>query len=194
MGFVTSAPAVFILIAINVVVSLYALYVDQKFLNRCLFSIQRLRRNGEWYRLITASFLHGSILHLLVNMYVLFMFGVAVERELGTTDFLIVYFGSQLAAKGVSLMLNWNKPQYSSLGASGAVSGVLLSYCTFAPFSMLYFLGVVPVPAIAVAVIYILYSRIVMNRKSNVAHEAHLGGAIGGIVLTILLHPELLPF
>lgn len=180
-------PAVLALIVINCAVSIYALYGDRKFLHQSLFSIKRVRRHHEWYRLITAGFLHGSPFHLFVNMLSLFLLGPAVEYVMGTVNFLIIYFGSQLAAKGFSLVTKWNEPDYSSLGASGAVSGVVLSYCTFAPFSMLYFLGLVPVPAIVVAVGYIAYSSFVMNRESNIAHEAHLGGTIGGVIITLLL-------
>lgn len=192
MEFLAAAPATWTLIVLNCAISFYALYADRSFLDQSVFSIRQVREHNQWYRLLTAGFLHGSPLHLLFNMYVLFMFGTGVEYRFGTTDFLIIYFGSQLTAKAMSLLMKWNQPDYQSLGASGAVSGILLAYCAFAPMQLLYFLGIVPIPAIVVAALYILYSMLVMNKQSNIAHEAHLGGAIGGLIITFILHPGLI--
>lgn len=184
------APAVWTLIAVNCVVSVYAMYAAPDFFKQSMFSIRHIRERNQWYRLVTAGFLHGSPLHLFVNMFSLYIFGPTVEMVLGTATFLIVYFGSLLAADAFSLAFKWKEPEYNAVGASGAVSGVVLSYCTFAPFENLYFLGIVPIPAIVFAGLYMAYTTFVMNRESRIAHEAHLGGALGGIVLTLLLRQE----
>lgn len=186
MGF-TDAPATYLLIAMTCAISAYALFVDHKFLYASVFEVRAIRERHEWWRLISCCFLHGSPLHLAVNMLSLFFLGPSVEYVLGTSAFLIVYFGSQLAAMGLALAVKWNQPDYSALGASGAVSGVVLSFCTFAPFATLYFMALIPVPAFVVAILYLAYTTLVMRRESNIAHEAHLGGALGGILLTLLL-------
>ena len=187
------APAAYTLIAINCALSAYGLFVDRKFLYQFVFEVKAIRERHEWWRLVTCSFLHGSPFHLLVNMLSLYLLGPSVEYVLGTTGFLLVYFGSQLAAMGLSLAIKWNQLDYSALGASGAVSGVVLSFCTFAPMQTLYVMGLVPVPAFAVAIVYIAYTSFVMRGESNIAHEAHLGGAVGGILLTLMLMPGI-PF
>ena len=98
-------PAIVLLVAGNVVASLYALS-NAKFMDRNLFHVGPILQNQEWHRLLTSGFLHGGFLHLFVNMYVLLMFGSDVETKLGTTAFLIVYFAALLggnAARGAAL-------------------------------------------------------------------------------------------
>jgi membrane associated rhomboid family serine protease len=78
---------------------------------------------GEWWRLITASFLHGGILHLLFNMYALYLFGPSLEAAFGHVRFAVLYFLSALGGSAVSYL--FANPVQPSLGASGAVFGIL---------------------------------------------------------------------
>jgi membrane associated rhomboid family serine protease len=180
-------PLVYALIVANVLISFYALYVDQRFLRQSVFNMEAVLKKRQYHRIITSGFLHGSPLHLLFNMLSLYFLGPAVEARLGTANFAVLYFGSQLTAMGLTMLVKRDEMDYSSLGASGAVSGVVLAFCTFAPFSMLYLFGIVPIPAIGVAVFYLAYSTFVMNRESKIAHEAHLGGGLGGVLITLFL-------
>ncbi len=192
--FMSDTPLVYALIAANVLISCYALYVDQNFLQQSLFNIGAVVKKKQYYRIITSGFLHGSPMHLAFNMLTLFFLGPAVENTLGTLNFFFVYFGSQLTAIAASYLAKRHDMNYSSIGASGSVSGIVLSYCTFAPFSLLYFFGVIPLPAIVVAIGYIIYSMVLMRRDGKIAHEAHLGGALGGALITLLLSSGLLNF
>ncbi len=187
-----STPLVYGLLIINILVSAYALYVDKGFFQQSLFNIGAVIKERQYYRIITSSFLHGSLMHLAFNMLTLFFLGPYVEYVLGSLFFFVLYFGSQLTSMLATFIVRHKEPDYSSIGASGAVSGVVLSYCTFEPFSLLYFFGIVPLPAIAVAVGYVLYSSVLMRSNGRIAHEAHLGGALGGIVITLAIRPDLL--
>jgi membrane associated rhomboid family serine protease len=104
----------------------------------------------------------------------------------------VVYVGSILSSGFVSLHFNRDNPAYASVGASDAVSGVVLSYCCFYPFSNLYILFFpFPIPAILYGVLFIAISAQLMERSDRViAHEGHLGGALGGAALTMLMRPE----
>lgn len=195
-----STPVTILLLALNGLVSGYALLVDISVIDRLAFRPQRILRDGEYHRLITAGFVHVGIAHFAFNMITLYFFGPYLERILGSGLFLVLYFGSELAAHGLSLVLNRDDPHYSAIGASGAVSGVVFSFCLFQPFAMLGVFFVIPMPAILFAVLYVVGSIYALRREDEpgapgggIAHEAHLGGAIGGLILTIILEPRAIP-
>ncbi len=188
------APATYALIIANLIASLYGLLVDPRFVQSYLFNVGALTREKQHYRVFTSSFLHGDLFHLMFNMMTLFYFGPVVEQILGTDGFLVVYFGAVLTSGIVSFYVNRDKPDYSSLGASDGVSGIILSFCVFYPFENIYFLFIpVGIPAILFAVGFVAISAGMMGREGGrIAHEGHLGGALAGIVLTILMRPEVL--
>ena len=149
-------------------------------------------RYGRWYQLVSSGFLHADLGHLFMNMFTLYYFGRPIERALGSWRFLVVYFGSLLAGSLLTLLLRHRDPSYRALGASGAISGVVFSFVLFAPFSSIYiFLIPVGIPAILFALGYVLLSIFgVRRRLGRIGHEAHLGGALGGLLLTLLVHPS----
>ncbi len=121
-----------------------------------------------------------------------------MEYVLGPVNFLILYFGAELAAHGLSLVLHRETAKYAAVGASGAISGVLFGYCLFAPLQPIYIFFVpIGIPAALFAVAYVFLSMYAMRHgrenggmTGGIAHEAHLGGALGGLILTILLEPR----
>lgn len=181
-----AAPLAFTLLAITTLASLYGLFMDRGFIDGGLFNTGAVKA-GQYHRMITPAFLHADLGHLLVNMMTLYFFGPAVETIYGTAGFAIIYLGSQLAAQGYTLFRKRHEPDYNALGASGAVSGVLLAFCVFAPFHKLYLLFAIPMPAVVFAVGYIAYSTFAMGGQGRIAHEAHLGGAVGGAILAFVL-------
>ncbi len=186
------APATIALIIVNLIVSIYALSFDRDFANSFAFHVGAVARKKQHYRVFTSSFLHGDYFHLLFNMMTLWFFGPTVEGLLGTDGFLVVYFGAILTSGIVSFYVNRDRLDYSSLGASDGVSGVVLSYCLFYPLAPLYLMFIpIPIPAFIFAAVFIAVSIGLMGREGNViAHEGHLGGAIAGVVLTVLMKPE----
>ena len=128
-------------------------------------------QQGEYYRLLSAAFLHGSITHLLVNMFSLYFLGTQVERYLGTTRFLAVYFLSALGGTTASLIASTTP----SLGASGAVFGLLgalLLIVRRLKFDASQLLGML---GINLAIGFFV---------PNIDWRAHLGGLIVGAALT----------
>ncbi len=194
MSFLAEAPVTYALIVVNVAVSLLA-FANMDFFRSWMFSVGHITREGEIHRVITSGFLHASPAHLLFNMLTLWFFGPWLEQPdmLGRNGMLIVYFGSLLAGNGWALVENFRKLDYTAVGASGAISGVVLAFCLYKPFAMLLVFFILPLPAIVFAVLYISYSAFAMGRdNSNIGHEAHLGGAIGGLVITLVLQPGIL--
>lgn len=188
---IDNAPATYALIAVNIAVSFYAFFVDRSFINQFAFQAGAVAK-GQHYRIVTSTFLHANFPHLFVNMLTLYFFGPTVEAILGRLGFLVVYFGSVIASGVVSSIVNRKNPNYSSVGASDAASGIVLSFCVFYPFASIYILFLpIPIPAILYGVLFIAISAQLMGRAGNrIAHEAHLGGALAGVILTVLMKPE----
>ena len=191
----SSAPFTLFLLLINLMVSVYALYFDQRLVQRLSFRPRRILDNGEYYRLISAGFVHGSVAHLAFNMITLFFFGPVLEAQLGSAMFLVVYFGAELAAHALTLFLHRSSENYAAVGASGAISGVVFSFCLYHPFQQIGLFFAIWIPAWLFAVGFVVFSVMAMRKETapgmgGIAHEAHLGGALGGLLLTILVDPS----
>lgn len=190
------APITFFLLLVNVLVSGYALVVEPAVVERFSFQPRAILEGREYHRLLSAGFVHVGWGHLAFNMITLYFFGPLLEILLGPVDFVALYFGSELAAHGLSLVIHRENPDYAAVGASGAISGVLFGYCLFFPFEKIYFFGVLPMWSIVFAVGYVVISVFAINKRleggavGGIAHEAHLGGALGGLLLTIILEPR----
>lgn len=192
MDILTQSPATLALLAANIIASVVG-FARPDFQIGNSFWIRPIREGGQWHRIVTSGFLHVDPFHLLINMYVLFGFGPALEHYFGMTGFLLIYFGSLVGGSLWMYFQKRNDPDYKAVGASGAISGLMLAICVIAPFSMLWILGIVPVWAIVFGVLYIALSYVLSHRENAViAHGGHLGGAVAGLVITLLLDPEAL--
>lgn len=181
---------VLLIIIANVLFSMKG-FDEYSFLNKYKFQVNRIL-GGEKIRMLTSGFLHVDWMHLILNMYVLYVFGDIVTTVLGNNAFLIIYFGSLLAGSIYSLTYHKDEPYYSAVGASGAVSGIVYSSILLFPDMQLLLFFAIPIPGYVFGVGYLLYSIYGMKRQlGNVGHAAHLGGAIGGFVLTLVLSPIL---
>ena len=183
--------AVLILIIANVLVSMKG-FNDYSFLDKYKFQVGKVL-SGEKIRTLTSGFLHVDWLHLGFNMYALYLFGDIVAQILGIPGFLVIYFGSLLSGSLYSLKYHKNEPYYSAVGASGAVSGIVYASILLYPAMELYLFFIpIPIPGYIFGVGYLLYSIYGMKKQlGNVGHSAHLGGAIGGFAITLLLNPSL---
>ena len=199
MDRLAASPVTFVLLAVNVAISLYVLTGNPALMERYALRPRAVLRDREWDRVFTSAFLHVGIGHLAFNMLTLFFFGPFLELLLGPVRFAILYVGSLVASSALTLWLRRGDAEYSAVGASGAVSGVLFAFCLFAPFEKIYIFFAIPMPAILFAVLYVAGSIYAMRQaeasglRGGVAHEAHLGGGLGGIVLTAILFPRVLP-
>ncbi|WP_088323371.1 rhomboid family intramembrane serine protease [Polaribacter tangerinus] len=182
---------VLIIIIANVLVSMKG-FSDYSFLNKYKFQVQKVLQ-GEKIRMLTSGFLHVNLPHLLFNMYALYLFGNIVVNVLGTSNFLIIYLGSLLFGSLYTLRYHKNDAYYSAVGASGAVSGIIYASILLYPSMSLYLFFIpIPIPGYIFGVGYLLYSIYGMKKQlGNVGHAAHLGGAMGGFLITLLLNPIL---
>lgn len=181
---------VLLLIAVNVVVS-YKGFSDNPFFNKYKFQVGKILE-GEKFRMFTSAFLHADWMHLGLNMYTLYLFGGMVTKDFNNRNFLLIYFGSLIVGSMYSLYQNKKDYYYSAIGASGAVSGIVFSAVMLDPDMRLFMIPIpIPIPGYIFGIGYLLYSIYGMkNKLGNIGHSAHLGGAIGGYVLTLLLRPQ----
>lgn len=182
---------VIIIIAANVIISMKG-FNDISFFEKYKFNIAGIRR-GEQVRMFSSAFLHADFSHLLFNMLTLYFFADVVINVVGVTFFVIIYVVSLLAGNLLSFYFHRDEPHYSAIGASGAVMGVLYSAILFYPDMPLYLFFIpIPIPAWLFGLAYLLYSIYGMKtRMGNIGHDAHIGGAVGGYVLTLLFAPYL---
>ena len=149
-------------------------------------------QRGQYYRFLTSGFIHADMQHLLFNMLTLYFFGEAIEgllnEAVGRWAFLALYLGAIVISDIPSYLKNKNNAQYASLGASGGVSAIVFAFIIFAPWAWFAF---PPVPAIVFGVGYMWYS-IYMGKKGtdNFIHDAHLWGALFGIIFIFINMPE----
>lgn len=179
------------LILVNVVFSFKG-FNDLSFFNSYKFNVGAIKA-GDQLRMFSSGFLHANIPHLVLNMYVLYIFAPVVIFGLNNIKFLIVYVVSLAFGSLLSLFFHKDESHYSAVGASGAVTGVLYAAILLRPEMSLYLFFIpIPIPAYIFGVGYLLYSIYGMKAQNdNVGHDAHFGGAIGGYITTLLLMPSL---
>jgi membrane associated rhomboid family serine protease len=184
-----STPLTWLILAVNVGVSLWA-FQNRVVMDRGTLWVGAIRQRGQWDRTLVSGFLHVATWHLALNMLTLWSIGRALESFFGPVSFGLLYFGSLLAGSFWAVTENWRRADYRAVGASGAISGLLTSLSVLAPDQTLYFFGVLPMPAALFAIAFILLSVALSGREGNViGHEAHLGGALAGVGITLLLVP-----
>ncbi len=179
------------LILINLVVS-YIGFSKPIFFSRYKFDVEKIKVNKEYYRFITSGFLHGDWPHVIFNMLSLYFFSGIIEDKLGEFYFCLIYFISLLAGNALSYYINRLKNDYTAVGASGAVCGVIFASIALFPSLEIYFF-IIPIPSWLYGVLYIGYTIYgVISKKGNIGHEAHLGGALGGMILALIIQPSAL--
>jgi membrane associated rhomboid family serine protease len=183
--------AVSILILLNLFIS-YKGMKEDSFFDAYVFEIDKIRINREYVRLISSSFLHLSWPHLLFNMFSLYAFGTGLEISMGPLFFLIVYFLSAFGGDLLSLFIHRNDGSYRAAGASGAVCGIIFACIALNPgMSIGFFFIPIGIPAWIYGIAYILYTIYgIHSKRGNVGHDAHLGGALLGMIYAVLTHPE----
>lgn len=199
-------------IAANVLVS-WKGFNDQLFFDKYKFQVGSILQRKEHYRILSSGFLHVDMMHLLFNMLTLYFFAdfiiqffaspkamffgdySMVNMNLGYGMFLLVYIASIIGGNVMALFMHKNQPYYSAVGASGGVSGILFAAIAAFPELELRIFFAIPMPAWIFAILYLGYSVYGMkNSVGNIGHTAHLGGAIVGLLASIIYFPTLLEF
>lgn len=189
-------PVLLIIIASTCIISFMA-FNNQAIFDKYKLNVGAILRNKEYIRLFSAGFLHADLMHLLLNMYVLYSFSQPIFEYFGTAGFLIIYFGSILLGNLFSLYLYKSQSWYSAIGASGGVSGIIFASVALYPdlikIGIIFLPSEFSLPGYIFGLLYFGYSVYMMlNPKANdnIGHAAHLGGAFFGLVYTVATYPE----
>lgn len=191
-NYITNYPATFYIVAVNVLVSLAALYLFPNFIEKGYLKPYRTVRKNTWYELITSGFLHANLGHLFVNMFTLYFFGPVMERVLGGGYFSGLYLSGLIVAGIPSVIKFKDDPNYATLGASGAVGSVLFAFIFLFPMENIYLMLIpIPIPAFVFAILYLIYSMYASKQeRGKINHEAHIAGAVWGIVYLLVVVPN----
>ena len=182
-------PLIGILLAAIVYTSYRALKNPLLF-NRLKFNVNAVQ-NGEYYRLLTAGFIHVDYNHLFFNGFTLFIFGGNALYGLGSVNFIILYLISLLLGNGLAYYYHKSNPYYTAVGASGAIMGIVYSSILMFPDMQLAIIFFpIPFPAYIFGVGYLIYTLFgIKSQNDGIGHTAHFGGAIGGIICTLVFDP-----
>lgn len=181
-------PIVLNLLIINVLVFLAQLFLDKSMdLTNMLALFPYGTSQFKPYQLVTHMFAHASFMHILFNMYGLWMFGTILEKTWGPKRFLIFYLLCGLAAGVAQALLVHDA---AAIGASGAVMGLLGAFGFLFPNTEFFILPFpFPIKAkylVAIIAAIDIFSGINPGAKDNIAHFAHLGGLVMGLLLVII--------
>lgn len=143
------------------------------------FEIDKVLIYKEYKKLLTSGFLHVGWTQLVFNMVSLYGFSGLFENKIGGGKFLIIYFESLIGGSLLSLFVHRNHGDYSAVGASGAISGIIFASIALFPEMGFGFLGLpFSIPTWLYEILYISYSIYgIKSSKDNIGHDAHLGGA-----------------
>lgn len=168
----------------------YRALKDGLLFNRLKFNVNAVQ-DGEFYRLLTAGFIHVDYQHLFFNCFTLFIFGGNVLNGLGVINFILLYLISLLTGNILALYYHRKNPYYTAVGASGAIMGIVYSSILMFPeMKLALLLFPIPMPAYVFGVGYLIYTLFGMKSQNDgIGHTAHFGGAIGGILCTLIFDP-----
>jgi hypothetical protein len=147
------------------------------------FVLRGIDLGAEPYLILTSMFAHGGLQHLFFNMFALFIFGSALEKKIGSGNFLLLYIISGILG-GIGFML-LGTPFSSALGASGAIYGIIGAVAFLMPNMRIFLMGI-PMPMYIAGFLYMAIELFSLGASDGIAHSAHLLGLFGGVAIAYL--------
>ena len=188
-----------IIIAITVLTSIYA-WKNEGILHKWIFNPYQIVENNEYHRFITSGFIHNDYTHLFFNMFTLYFFGTQIEQTYsalfgndGFIYFILLYLASIIISDIPSFIKHRHNPNYNSLGASGGVAALVFSSIIFYPTANIWIFGIIPIPGFILGLLFIIYSYYEGKKaRGRINHDAHLFGALFGILFTVVIEPRVI--
>lgn len=193
------------LVIITSIVSFLA-FSNLEMFNKLKFNAYLVWHKKEYSRILTHALVHSGWMHLIFNMYVLWMFGEMIEPVFSSQDYfphtykigkfmyILMYILAVIVSSIPSLIKQKNNHYYNSVGASGAVSAIVFTTILLAPTMPLGIIFIpIRLPAYIFGLLYLAYTFYMSKQnKDNIAHEAHFAGSVFGLLFPILLNPNLI--
>lgn len=193
--YLTQMPVASIIFAFTVVTSIYA-FSNPHLFGRFMLHPYSVSRGQKVYTVLTSGIIHRDWMHLIFNMLTFYFFGFPLEALLaslsswGHLQFALIYILALILSDITTIIKHKNNTSYYSLGASGAICAVLFSFILFQPKMMLGIFFIIPMPAWMFGILFLVYCWWAAKQAPNgINHDAHLYGAIVGLLLTIMLYP-----
>jgi membrane associated rhomboid family serine protease len=190
----------YIIMGLTVLVS-FAAWKQPGLMGSFMMNPYTTSTKNEYHRFVTSGFIHKDHMHLLFNMFSLYFFGIAVERvfqsvfgSLGAIYFILLYVLAIVVSDIPTYMKHRHDVGYNSLGASGGVSAIIFAFIIFRPLQEICIYIAFCMPGFILGTLYIIFSWY-QGRKSNdnINHDAHLYGALFGLIFCIVLYPASIP-
>jgi membrane associated rhomboid family serine protease len=194
MQYLNETPVASIIFIFTIITSIYA-FNDHQLYGKFMLHPYSVAKGKKWYTLISSGLIHADWMHLFFNLFTFYAFAFKLEVLIGHWQFGLLYFASMILSDIPSVIKHKDHFWYNSLGASGAISAVLFSFILFYPLSAL---RIFPIPidiyAIVFGVLYLVYCYYMSKQsKDNINHDAHLFGALAGMMITVILVPGIVP-
>lgn len=185
-------PIIVLILIVTTTLISYQGLKNRPFFAKYEFEVEKILLYKDYKRLVTSGFLHVSWIHLFFNMLSLYLFSGMVEMTLGSPEFILIYFVSMIGGGLLSLLVHRTEGDYSSVGASGAICGVMFAGVAISPdMGIGLFLLPISIPGWIFALLFVLFSiYAIRSRRNNIGHETHLGGGLVGMLLALIMHPS----
>lgn len=206
------SPITIVIIAVTVLISWQAFSRSDIF-SKFLLNPYSVKHNREYYRILSHMLVHANFVHLLFNMYTFYSFGTILERVFtdeglfirlfpdlnfwgqssGRLFFILLYVLGGVAATLPSLRKHGDNYGYNAVGASGAVSAVMMAFMIMFPQIQIAFFMIIPMPGWVGALVFLAIEHVLSRRgDTNIAHDAHIWGALFGVLFVCALNIEFL--
>lgn len=189
-----------IIVVLTVIVSIMAIN-DNDLKYKLTFSPYSVKHHNRWWLVFTHGLIHADYTHLSMNMFTLYFLGQGLEGKMidlfgikGQFYYVLLYLGGLVFATIPSFYKHSDNPGYLSLGASGAVSSVVFGFILLLPLTPLMMMFIpIPIPGYIFGIGFLVFESYA-NRKArtNIAHDAHLAGAVFGALFLIVIDPSIL--
>jgi len=188
--YLTQTPVASLIFIITIITTIMA-FNNEHLLNNLILHPYSVYRKKKVYTVITSGLIHGDWMHLLFNMFSYFFFAFSLEKVMGHWQFALLYIASLILSDVPTIFKHKNDYGYRCLGASGAVSAVIFGYILYNPGITMIIMPIpIPIPAIIFGPLYLLYCHFASKHaRDNVNHDAHMYGALSGLIITIALYP-----
>jgi membrane associated rhomboid family serine protease len=191
--YLTLAPVASFIFVLTLATSLFA-FSNQNIYAKFILNPYEVSRGYRVYTVITSGLIHADWNHLFFNMLSYYFFAFQLEAVLGHWQFGVLYLATMVLADLPSIYKHKEDSWYNTLGASGAISAVIFSAILFNPKGQmgLIFLPFM-IPAWIFGILYLVYCHFASKHaRDNINHDAHLFGALSGILITIILHHSII--